>query len=286
MLRELISQNIFVFTSELYAQVTAGVILTSAGAIVIDTLPYPSETLQIIRFVEERHKTPVAYVINTHYHADHVYGTHLFRGAHVISHRLCRTLLDGPGRAALMQARRSSRELANLQLRLPDIVFSGREFRIALGGVSLLLWHSPGHSPDSIVCLVEEERILFAADTFMPIPFFSDGSWEQSVQSLKRLRTMQFDSVVQGHGEIILRGEVPEKLDEDLAYLYSLRTRVENALSLGLDVRSAIEEIDIESCGKSRIALNGLVRELHASNVQSLYEHLRKQETTTPEQAQ
>ena len=54
MQRERVTEDIYVFTSDLYAQVTAGVVLTTAGAVVIDTLVYPEETLAIKRFVEER----------------------------------------------------------------------------------------------------------------------------------------------------------------------------------------------------------------------------------------
>jgi len=43
MQRERISDDIFVFTSGMYAQVTAGAVLTSEGAVIIDTLPFPSE---------------------------------------------------------------------------------------------------------------------------------------------------------------------------------------------------------------------------------------------------
>ena len=41
MLRERVSEDVYVFTSELYAQVTAGAVLSADGAIVIDTLPFP-----------------------------------------------------------------------------------------------------------------------------------------------------------------------------------------------------------------------------------------------------
>ena len=112
MLRERVANNVYVFTSELYAQVTAGAIITSAGAVVIDTLPFPSETRQLVQFVEERHAVPVRYVINTHYHADHTYGTCYFKNARVIAHRLCRELLASKGREALDRARRSSREMS------------------------------------------------------------------------------------------------------------------------------------------------------------------------------
>ena len=98
MQRERVADDIYVFTSDLYAQVTAGVVVTSEGAVVIDTLAYPEETLLMKRFIESRLGTTVRYVINTHFHADHSTGTCFFKGARVISHALCRELLDTRGR--------------------------------------------------------------------------------------------------------------------------------------------------------------------------------------------
>ncbi len=274
MLRELVSNNLFVFTSELYAQVTAGAILTPAGAIVIDTLPFPVETRQMIQFIEDRHGLPVCYVVNTHYHADHTFGTCLFDNALVASHRLCRDLLDSRGREGLENARRNSRDMSSLQLRLPDIVFDEGIVNLHLGGVTLQMWHTPGHSPDSIVCMVKEERILFAADTMMPIPFFSDGSWDDYVTTLEALAKEPFETIIQGHGEVILRGEVQDRIKEDLHYLRNIRSRVEKVLKRNQGPE-ALQHIDIEDCGKSRIALNGLVQQLHRSNLETLYWSLR-----------
>ena len=49
---ERVTDDVYVFTSELYAQVTAGVINTRLGAILVDTLPYPAEALEMKQFVE------------------------------------------------------------------------------------------------------------------------------------------------------------------------------------------------------------------------------------------
>jgi cyclase len=111
MQRERVADDIYVFTSDLYAQVTASAIITSAGAVVVDTLVYPEETRQIKRFVESRLGIPVAYVINTHYHADHTTGTCFFEGARVVSHSLCRSLLDKRGRESLEKSKASSEDL-------------------------------------------------------------------------------------------------------------------------------------------------------------------------------
>jgi cyclase len=278
MLRERVASNIYVFTSELYAQVTAGVIVTPAGAIMIDTLAFPSETKQIIQFVEERHGVPIRYVINTHYHADHTYGTCLLEQARVASHVLCRELLDTRGRQAMELSRRNSREMAAIWLRLPEIVFAQGFFNLHLGGITLRMWHAPGHSPDMIVCLVEEEDILFAADSMMPLPFFSDGSIDDFISTLQSLRSQSFNNVVQGHGEVILRGEVQAKIDEDLHYLHTLQARVGEIVERG-DEPAALNAIGIEQCGKSRIPLNGLVQQLHQTNAETLYWTLRQRQT-------
>jgi glyoxylase-like metal-dependent hydrolase (beta-lactamase superfamily II) len=273
MLRERVSNNIYIFTSELYAQVTAGAILTPDGAIVIDTLPYPSETREIVKFVEGRHATPVRFVVNTHYHADHSYGSCFFQNAEVVAHTLCRDLLDTRGREALSATKASSSQMRGVEVVLPDIVFDKGTLNLHLGGTTVNMLHSPGHSPDSIVCMVEEERILFAADTLMPLPFFTDGSIDDFEASLKNLLDLGFESVVQGHGEVILRGEIKERIKDDLKYLKNVRREVKKAVKRNKPPEF-LETIDIEECGKSRIPLNGLVQDLHASNVETLYYQL------------
>ena len=84
---------------------------------------------------------------------------------------------------------------------------------------------------------------------------------------------MQLDCIVQGHGEVILRGEVTTILQSNLKYLQAIRERVNQTVIEGNDVES-LDEISIESCGKSRIALNGLVADLHHANLLRLYHSL------------
>lgn len=269
MQRERVADDIFVFTSDLYAQVTAGVVVTSEGAVVIDTLVYPEETLQIKRFVEARLGTTIRYVINTHFHADHTTGTCFFEGAHVIAHARCRALLDKRGRGSLQQVKSASSEMRDIELVLPDMVFDGGPLNLHIGNKTIQLWSTPGHSSDSIVCLVKEDRVLFAADTLMPIPYFVDGSYDDFLSSLNELRNGNFENVIQGHGEVILRGEVEEKIQTDVDYLLTLKNAVDEALA-SPSPDNALDAIDVESCGKSRILLNGTVEHLHRQNVLAL----------------
>lgn len=275
MQRERVADDIYVFTSELYVQVTAGAIITPEGAILVDTLAFPEETRAVKNFLENRLNCPVRVVINTHYHADHTFGTYLFDKAMVVGHELCRDLLSTRGQKSVENARRSSSDFADVKVVLPDKVFRSGTMTIHLGNKTVELWHTPGPSPDSISCYVREDRILFAADTLMPVPYFVDGDYDDLVNTLKSLRGHAFESVVQGHGEVILRGEVESRLDQDLDYLYCVRDHVEKILNRK-DIDRALDELDIETCGKSRIPLNGAVQDLHKGNVRALFNKLRE----------
>ncbi len=277
MQRERVADDIYVFTSDLYAQVTAGAIITSEGAILIDTLVFPEETRAIKSFLETRLSCPVRYVINTHYHADHTYGTCFFPDAQVVGHLRCYELLATKGREGLELAKQNTPELRDVEIVLPTLVFETGTMSIHLGNKTVELRHSPGHSPDSIVCLVQEDRVLFAADTLMPVPYFVDGSYDDFIQSLNALRNGGYENVVQGHGEVVLRGEIEERIQHDLDYLETIRRHVEKIV-MQHKPPSAIDRIDIESCGKSRIPLNGLVQELHRANLQMLYEELQEKQ--------
>jgi len=275
MQRERVAEDVFIFISELYAQVTAGAVVTPAGAILIDTLPYPQETVEIKAFLEGRLKAPVRYVINTHYHADHTYGTCLFPRAIVVGHAICRQLLDTVGRAALAEAQTWTPELVDLHVVLPEVIFEHGCLNIHLGDRTVQLFHSPGHSEDSVVALIPEQRVLFAADTLMPVPFFPDGGIEDLINSLRAMAGLPADNMVQGHGEVILRGEFKSIVESDIRYLCTIQERVAQVVERGGSI-TELQHVDIESCGKSRIPLNGLVVDLHQANLHKLYQQMIK----------
>lgn len=273
MLRERVSEDIYVFTSEVYAQVTAGAVLYPDGAVLIDTLAFPGETLEIKDFLENRLGARVRYVINTHYHADHTNGTCFFPQAEVIGHALCREKLDTTGRRAMARAKEQTPELSELHVVLPHLLLTEGHILLFIGKKTLQLFHTPGHSVDSISVLLREDRILFAGDMMMPIPHIVDGDIDAMVHSLQAVPLMGLENVVQGHGEVVLRGEIDDAVKSNLKYLEAIRRKVELALKKG-KARATLKDVDIESCGKSRIPLNGLVSQLHTANLLALYDKL------------
>jgi cyclase len=275
-LRERVSHNIYVFTSDLYAQVTAGAIVTRDGAILVDTLPFPSEAREMRAFIARVCRPGVRYVVLTHYHADHTYGAYLFPRADMVAHARCRVLLVKTGAPALERAKAEESDLEGVVLRLPDITFDDGEMALLLGGRLIRLIHAPGHTQDSVMVYVEDDRVLFAADTVMPVPSIVDGDMDAFRASLQKVAGLPIENMVQGHGEVILRGEVQDVVKASLAYLDAIEFKVAGAIKRGKG-RESLERDSIESCGLSRVPLNGLVQQIHVANLLALYDRMVSQ---------
>ncbi len=271
--RERVSENVFWFQSEVYAQVTAGVVAGPQWAVVIDTLALPDETLTIREFIEHELNVPVRYVINTHYHADHSWGNCFFPGATVIAHARCRELLEERGAPSLEAAKKQNPSLRQVKIVLPQMTFEDGDLTLRVGKKNLILASAFGHSEDGISVLVEEDRILFAGDSFMPIPHIVDGDVDANIASIKHVGKMGLENIVQGHGDIILRGEIDAAVKDNLNYLTAIKRSV-RAISRRKNAEELLEDIKIEDCGKSRVLLGGLANTLHQSNLRALLYHM------------
>ena len=278
MLKERVSDNVYWFQSETYAQVTAGTIGGPQWAVLIDTL-IPSETPKIRNFIENHLMVPVKYIINTHHHADHCWGNCVFPNATIIGHQLCRDLMLEKGSSALAEAGQENSIFRDICISPPQVTFTSGSINLRIGKKQLQIFSTPGHSADSISVLLEDERILFAGDAFMPVPYFVGGDLETLAQSITHIGNMGLENIVQGHGDIILRGEIEEVKNQNLDYLRSLQKIVKTAIRR----RNPLEFLamqDIEDTGKHRVSLGGLAQDLHVRNLQWLYyQEIRKQES-------
>jgi cyclase len=272
--RDRVSDGVYVFTSGLYAEVTATVVFTDEGAILVDTLPFPQETRVIRDFVAQR-RTNVLYVVNTHSHADHIYGTYLFPEAVVIAHYRCRQLMERHAEGSLAEAKKQTPQLVDVTIRFPELLFNeGMTLRI--GGKTIELRYSPGHSRDLISVHVIEDRLMIASDAVMPVPYIVGGDLDDMILSLGAIKQKNLENLVQGHGSILLRGEIEETLDANIQYLKCVDRLVRERIARGV-ARNGVLDISIEQCGLSRIPLGGLVQKLHQANLLTLYDAYRSE---------
>jgi glyoxylase-like metal-dependent hydrolase (beta-lactamase superfamily II) len=215
----------------------------------------------------------VRYIINTHHHADHSWGNCFFPDATVIAHSRCRRLLVELGQPSLEAARQHNANLRQVKIVLPHMTFTKGEMTLRVGKKNLLISQALGHSRDGIAVLVEEDRVLFAGDAFMPLPYIVDGDVDEMSASIKKIGRMGLENIIQGHGDIILRGEIEAAVRENLTYLANIK-RLVKAAARRRSAEAFLDTIGIEECGKSRVYLGGLAETLHRRNLRALYQKI------------
>jgi len=272
---ERVSEEIYLFTSDRYALVNSVAVETRQGLVIVDALPFPDEAKQIARFLELRTEGGFSSLIVTHHHIDHVYGMFAFpEQLDVISHALCRKRLEEIGESSLAEARRSDPAFNEVELRIPSVTFEDGDMYLAVGDKTLRLFSLPGHSPDNIGVFIEQEEVLIAGDAVMAIPIIVDGNLEQEIETLMRIKEMAPDTLIQGHGEVILRGEVQIVLNQYIHYLECIRGKAQRALKQGRD-RRELWNIPLEECGLERVPLGIASHQLHIANLLSIYDKLK-----------
>ncbi len=273
MFHERISDNVYMFQSEQYAQVNAGVIVGPEWAVVVDTLALPDETRQMRDFIRERLRVEVRYVINTHYHADHSWGNAFFPEATVIAHRLTRALQQEKGVPALEEARAYNAEFRQVRLVLPHITVDQGGLVLKLGPrLTVRMLYLPGHSPDGMGVYVDEDKVLFTGDAFTSLPVLmpDESDYDALVQSLKRIAQMPVEVLIPGHGDIVFRGEMVSEVEANLHYLREIRRAVRQAARRKYS-GDVLDRYSVEDCGKSRVLLDGVAEQLHRRNLDVLF---------------
>jgi cyclase len=86
---------------------------------------------------------------------------------------------------------------------------------------------------------------------------------------MKRIGQMSLENIVQGHGDIILRGEIEAAIKENLNYISAIKKAVRTA-TRRKEPLEYLEGVGVEDCGKSRVHLGGLAVSLHERNLRAL----------------
>lgn len=179
--------------------------------------------------VSELTDLPVS-VLNTHTHWDHIGNNHQFEEIACYNHTYAiNKLRAGVDNATLQPSITGD----SLWKPLPE-GFVPKKWSIPpvepttlleegqiidLGGRTLEVLYTPGHSPDSICLLDEKNRILFTGDTFFPGPLYAFGedvSLDLYMASISNLikRHDEYDYLCSGHNDPWVKGDVLFKVDK------------------------------------------------------------------------
>ena len=98
-------------------------------------------------------------------------------------------LMIEKGQSSIDAAHHQNPIFKSIKLVLPHVTFKDGELSLRVGKKNLVLFATPGHSLDGISILVEEDRVLFAGDAFLPLPYVVDGDLELGIVAEAAQRT-------------------------------------------------------------------------------------------------
>jgi glyoxylase-like metal-dependent hydrolase (beta-lactamase superfamily II) len=160
----------------------------------------------------------VKYLLVTHCHFDHTGGIEGVRKrtrCRVAAHDLDAVYLE-EGDSMVTAAKWYG---ATMDPTAVDIRLQGERNEIDLGGRTIQAIHTPGHSPGSLVYLLESEglRVLFGQDVHGPLHDSLLSSRDDYVRSLNLLLSLRADVLCEGHYGIYRgKAEVAEFIESFL----------------------------------------------------------------------
>ena len=214
-----------------------GIVALGERTLVFDTFLTPAAARSLRSAAEALTGQPVAYVVNSHYHMDHIHGNTVFADATIIATEKTRERIATRGVEILAEARRHPEypasldaeiasaptpelradlvamqgdyraldaALPELTLRLPDITF---ERRLTLHGSERsveILSYGGGHTSSDTFLLLPAERVAFLGDLLgaRTHPSFGQANLEQWDRILERIEALDIETVVPGHGPV------------------------------------------------------------------------------------
>lgn len=214
------------------AAANAGVIIGDNGVVVVDTFASPAAAAQLLAEIRKLTQLPVRFVVNTHYHLDHVAGNKLFAdaGAVVLAHHHVRGWIH-PENLKFFGDDVKPEQKAMVEALMPPTAGYDQSVDLHLGTRAIRVQSFPGHTGGDSVVFVPDANVAFLGDLFWRqiVPNMIDASSAAWVTTLETLVKNADYTFIPGHGEI----GTAKDLADFREYIATLRQLVADARARG-----------------------------------------------------
>lgn len=174
-------------------------LVTNDGVVLVDD-KFEVDADNILAMLKKVTNQPVKYVINTHHHGDHSGGNARLQAAGAI------VVASEPARQNMADGRQPGP---------PTVTFAEQAY-ITLGGKRVELYYfGRAHTNGDAVVYFPAHRTLAAGDMFtfgdatpQLIDYAGGGSAKEWPRTLDNVLTLDFDTVVPGHGNVTTKAEL------------------------------------------------------------------------------
>ena len=257
----------------------AAIVDLGDSLLLVDSHITPAAAWVLLRELSPLTPKPVRYVVNTHFHFDHIHGNQVFGDeVEILGHEATYERVSSGGSvsgtawdafvstlperiAALEQDLQAAAEAdrdgiadrlavtrayqdATAAIEpVPPTITLERRLTLYRGGHEIqLLWMGQGHTAGDVVVFLPERKVLMTGDLVpFGLPFMGDGypEWGETIRQFARL---DFDLVLPGHGPPF---EGKGKLEYLAAYLDDFWTQAEAAHGEGIPAADAAASMDL-----------------------------------------
>lgn len=215
-----------------------GILKGQKSLLVVDA-QYARIADQILAEIKNLSPLPIQYLVNTHYHGDHVQGNPIIgKGAQIYSHINCK--------ASMLKGLEPEESPENIGA--PQNTYE-KNMTISVGNETVKLLHlGPAHTSGDTIVVFTKAKVIHAGDLFFygmpPYIDVNDGSdtknWILTIRTLAE-KFPDFQ-VIPGHGRITNMQEYLRFAD----YLQYLRTEVAAAIKAGKTREEAMATISFQ----------------------------------------
>src|SRR5579862_8248960 len=184
----------------------AGFVIGDDGVLVIDTFQDPRPAKALLGEIRKLTSLPIRFVVNTHYHLDHVNGNDVFAavGATIVAHRNVRAWMRTENIKMLDPPVTAEKKARVQSLTLPTVVHDSH-VDLYLGSRRVNVRFYAGHTGGDSVVSIPDARVVFCGDMLWKdhVPNLIDASTKAWVESLDALQKDYGPSTwVPGHGGV------------------------------------------------------------------------------------
>ena len=172
------------------AAANGGFVIGADGVAVIDSFASANAAKELLAEIRQRTKLPIKFVINTHYHGDHVGGNGVFAdaGASVLAHRNVRTWIHAENLRLIGDKAPQSIKTMIEGLTRPSVLYIDG-VNLYLGEREIQVRFFPGHTGGDSVVFVPDAGVVFTGDLLWRnmVPNIVDGTTPAWIATLDTL---------------------------------------------------------------------------------------------------